>query len=175
MECKHIREHLFTDYFDGEMKEANKLELEQHLTQCKECKEFACAVQKTVVAPTEQMKRFKAPERLWTNFKISIEEESRENVVSGFIAKVQDLIFSHKPAFVFGTFACLVFMVLVLSPGRKQDNLVKVNSAQIREIIQHQSKERKLNAAEQVEYVAYLFDETNSFEEYGTSIEEYFL
>lgn len=173
MKCKECQEYILTDYIDNEFKKDIKQKMEDHFSMCHECKEFAVMARKAVVEPFEKSERVEPPEMVWENIKGEISEGNLENQVD-WLERFKKVLFP-RPAFAFATLACLLLMVLVLNPGKKQGNVVKKDVSQIQEFVKKYSEESQFNISEQVEYIVYLFDEQNGYEEYGTSIEEYFL
>jgi len=173
MKCKECQKYILTDYLDDELKKDIKQKIDDHLSTCQGCREFAVMTRKAVVEPFEKSERVEPPETIWENIKQEISEESL-GTRGDWLERFKE-IFLARPVFAYATLACIVLMVLVLNPARRQVNMVKEDVPQIQEFAKEYTDESGFNVSEQVEYVAYLFDEQNGSEEYGTSIEEYFL
>jgi len=160
MKCHECQEHILSGYLDNELNVDLKTAIDGHLSECNKCKEFAAIAQKAVVEPFKELQRETPPEAIWDNIKEEIEGERLEAGVD-WLGKLKELL-SPKPVFAIATIASLVLMVFVFAPGRRQGDLARTNGV-------------KVEHFENIDYVAGLLDEQNGSEEYGTSIEEYFL
>jgi len=178
MNCKKIQELILTDYVDGEMAEDKKILLDGHISECKKCREFLSLVKETTVAPLGNAKRDNLSEDvIWS--KIREEIHSEEDLVyeegPGFFERIRDMLFSPQPAFALGTFAVILLLVMTANFNRQQVQLVKNNQVQQVALIQNKSESTEDESFSQEEYLAYFFEENDSYEGYGTSLESYFL
>ncbi|MFC1666545.1 zf-HC2 domain-containing protein [Candidatus Omnitrophota bacterium] len=167
MKCKKVKNMILTDYSDKEIKATQKELIEEHLAQCRACREFASMVTKSVIGPFRKIETKEPLDSIWYRIKEKIEAETQQETrpypTHNLMDKLRNFIYIPKPIFAVAT-----AMVLVLCLGI----FTKFYSSK-QEIVNMQSRE-------QVEYLAYLFTE-NSYGsngenvDYNTAIEEYFL
>jgi len=77
MKCKRARDLILSDYIDGELKGSLRIELEQHLAGCGDCRRFKEIAEKKAAAPFRSSKTIEPPESVWQYIKESIQEEGR--------------------------------------------------------------------------------------------------
>lgn len=175
--CKKIQELILTDYLDGEINEAS---IDKHIASCEECRKFIAVVKKTTVEPLKNSKKdVLSQEIVWSKIQ---KEISKEKIYSNeyddapsFFEKIKESFFLPNPTLAIGSFAVLIFMILVLNFKGNQSQLVKINQSEggnfrKTRIIDVQSENSNLEL-----YLAYLIKQENDFKDYGTSLEEYFL
>jgi len=177
MNCKRIQELILTDYLDDEI---NKESIDQHVANCKECREFLALAKKVTIEPLKNAKKdHLSRDVIWSRIQDEIRKE--ENCANeyysepNFLEKLKNAMFLPKPVLALSAFAVLVVAVLVLNFSAKQLQLAKNIS-----IINHVSvteKKADIKSAEfdQEIYLAYFFNQSESSKNYGTSLEEYFL
>ncbi len=73
MNCEKAREIILTDYLDGELTDAGKAPILEHLRGCPACREFETRVKATAIAPFAQAPRVEPPARLWKDIRMAIE------------------------------------------------------------------------------------------------------
>lgn len=166
MKCKKIKELILTDYLDGQMDEEQKKQIEKHLASCVHCKEYELVTRKTVIEPFSNTERLNPPEIIWHKIKEQIEEKQQQELSSPFadlIRRIKSLLYVPKPALAVATIVIvsLITVTIIRLPSKNQE-IVKVSPE---------------NQVECVNYLISVFnqdslDENNDF---GTSIEEYFL
>ena len=161
MKCDKVRDLILTDYTDGQLSKEMTTEVDAHLAQCTECREFLRTVQKGAVAPFKEIKEEMPPEFVWYRIrdKITAQSESEMKDVyapAGFLRRLFSL---PKPVYAFAVIIILLSVFVV-----KQRVLILKQQRQ----------------AEYVEYYASLWQNNDlssidNGEGYGTLIEEYFL
>lgn len=174
MICERIQHLLLTDYFDGEAADEQKKLIEQHLSECPACQEFADLARNTAVTPFAGAPKPKLPqEKIWQNIKGKIEEDQESSTqaepIGDWWEKLKGLIAVPRPVLV-PAFAIVIVAaaVVVFSVTRQTSQIAKEETAQ-----------------EAAEYLVYLADDETGMlvmgaidddvEDYGTDIEEYFL
>jgi anti-sigma factor RsiW len=160
MNCHKIQELILTDYIDGEMKEPQKRQLEEHLLHCVRCQEYAAAAQKSVVEPFLDGKNFTPPASFWSRIEEEIRSRQLEKTESVF-DWWRGFQFAPRPVF-----AAAMGIILILFVGAI--NHVRINNQEARK------------GQDQIEYLAALIDTpgdiySNDENGFGTTIEEYFL
>lgn len=167
MKCKNIQDIILTDYLDGRMDAAQRVQLEEHLLRCSHCRAFAAVAQKTVVAPFATVTREKPPQKIWENISETIREERQKNgsLFTGFIEHVRALFIFPRTTFALASaFSIILIAVLfVKTPMYKNEKIFVANNGeqQIDEFVQTMSyTDITVNG------------ETAG---YGTVIEEYFM
>jgi len=173
MNCKEYQEIILTDYLDDQVSKENKQKIENHLSSCRECREFAVIAQKSVIEPFKMAERVTPPEAVWENIMEEMTEERSGNQVNWLEGLKKFL--APKPVFAYGALVCIVLIFIMQNSGVKQISHVENINSQTQEVVQKQMNEPQLEIFESIEFLATLFDENNGIEEYGTSIEEYFL
>jgi anti-sigma factor RsiW len=164
MKCKIVQEMLITEYFDGQMDEAQKVELENHLGCCLKCKDFAAVVDKSAMKMFKNSGKVEPPYSIWLKVK---EEIIARKEARGFSLAPFFNMFKNREYFPRAAFAAVLGVMLVIF----------INTGMM-------SRNKELAAAPDisghVEYVNYLLDSSadtavDSEKGYGTKIEEYFL
>jgi len=165
MQCKDIQEWIITDYLDEQMDEGQKKDIESHIGVCRECCKFARNAKETVIDPFEQTQDLSPSLKVWQNIKEAIEpkQETIEGPLTEFWEKARKLFPVPRPAF-----ALAVIVILGLTSVFSLSNKMGKNDI------------TQVSPQEEVEYLAYWIDETDSagLDEnggYGTALEEYFL
>ncbi len=166
MKCDKVQELILTDYLDGQVNEEQKANIEKHLAGCVHCKEYELAARETVITPFNNTERLSPPEATWDKIRSQIEKEQlqeRTNPFANLIRGIKSVLYIPKPAFAVATVA-IVLLVIVTVVKLPSDN---------RKIV-------KLSTEEQIECMDYLlgaFNEelTDGNNDFGTSMEEYFL
>lgn len=175
VKCKKIQELILTDYLDGEMED--KSLVEQHLASCVACKEFL-ALARQVVEPLENaQKSFLSQEEVWSRIQEEISAEEAFEPVDepefDLWERLISWVSSPRPVFAMSTFAVVIVSILVFSLNGPKVELAKKLPASQQEL--SQTKAIAILADSQEEYLAYLFNEDEEAEGYGTSMETYFL
>ncbi len=160
MNCKEIRGLVLTDYIDGELAAKDKEEVDRHLAECGNCREFYAYVQASVSQPFLNTDLIFSSDLIWERVKEQIEHE-RQRKTLGLVDRWEDLkarFFIPKPALGIAT---LLLLFLVAGAG----------------IGIHAGKE---NRQQRIDYLASLTvpmgdaaAATNP--DLGTAIEKYFL
>lgn len=167
MKCKRVKELILTDYLDGQANEEQKKNIEKHLASCGLCNEYELAVRETAFDPFINAERQNPPESAWHKIKEQIEEEQqRQGLTSPFadlIRRINPFVYVPKPALAVATIVIVLFVVIAI---------IKLPS-EISEVV-------KVDTDNQIECMNYLlgvFDQDSITEnnDFGTSIEEYFL
>jgi hypothetical protein len=164
MKCETAREWILSDYLDGQMSPEQKKAIETHLTGCIRCRDFEAAARKAVIEPFKGAARVSPPEALWHKIKERIkEEEGGKGRSLDLISRMKTFLYFPKPAFILTTAVMIFFLaVILIKMPPKNKEAVSVNSK------------------EQIEYMVDLVEGPNRLsmdwgEDYGTSMEEYFL
>ncbi|MCM8791293.1 MAG: zf-HC2 domain-containing protein [Candidatus Omnitrophica bacterium] len=77
MNCEQVRELLFADYIDGELKGGLRLEAEDHLRACSACRELAAQVAAGAKQPFESVRKEEAPAYLWERVRARVLSDKR--------------------------------------------------------------------------------------------------
>lgn len=164
MQCKIVQELIITEYFDGQMDAAQKIELEGHLGCCLKCKDFFALVDKSSMKQFGNSGKVEPPYSIW--FKVKEEILSRKET-RGFSFAYFLNIFKNSEYFPRAAFAAAlgVMLVLFINIGMKTENKEVLAESDI---------------SGHAEYVNHLLDPSavtavDSEKGYGTQIEEYFL
>ncbi len=76
MNCSHIQDLILTDYIDGEVSPEMKAQIEQHTSECAECRTFLFEALQTTIKPLSKAEKdFEAKEEVWQKIQTQIEEE----------------------------------------------------------------------------------------------------
>ena len=163
MNCKIVQELIITEYFDGQMFEARKIELEKHLGCCLKCKEFLAAVEDSSMEMFKNSGKVEPPYSLWLNIKDKIiaKQELKANLLVYFLNKFKNREYFPRAAF---AMALGVMLVIFINTGMNKDNKEIASS----------------DISGRAEYVNYLlgsfaYNSLDSDNGYGTDIEKYFL
>lgn len=166
MNCKKIQELILTDYLDEQMEQDQKKIIEDHLSSCVYCREFAEAAKTGIIDPLSNSEKVAPSEQVWLNIKESIEQEpAKKNLGSyeDFFRKLKDMIMPQRPAYALAG----VFVVILVTMTAIKINQPSQETA-VREIQQE---------SEAIKYIVEVIqdDELDENGDYGTAIEEYFL
>ncbi|MBF0505128.1 MAG: zf-HC2 domain-containing protein [Candidatus Omnitrophica bacterium] len=158
--CEYFKDLLLTDYIDGELAQKIKLELDNHLLVCPDCRVFAQEVKKRTVQPFYNVSAQPVPGVIWETVRERIAgKQEQYNPLEEFIRGLKNLFLLPKPVPV------LASVMLMFLAGSAALYTIQVN----------QTKEK-----DQGEFLVSLLDsngwgsqaDNNSF---GTPIEHYFL
>lgn len=154
MSCKMIRELIFTDYIDNEISDKDKIRLNIHFANCRECKEFSERVKNAVVEPFAGTKKMEPPEFIW--------HRVRETIVAKQEEKPSFVFSIPKPALAMSALMALVLIVMLATALR------------------FSNKQTGANKESQGEYSIYSLETPssallNNDAGFGTSIEDNFL
>jgi len=160
MQCEQCQQLILTDYLDGETNDTQNREIEEHLSRCPQCKEFAHNAKKITVEPFENMERLQPSPQVWVNIQEKINQpQEQPDVLAGFLDKVKELLSAPRPAFALATALAVILMIVTLVPNKG-----------------NQSNVARIDPVEQIEYMASLeIYEPDENGYYETDIEEYFL
>jgi anti-sigma factor RsiW len=165
MQCKQIQELILTDYLDKRMNREQRKQLEAHLTGCSHCKEFEAMARRTVIEPLKNAERVEPPEALWHQIKEQIEQQEQgdTNPFVDLIVRIKSFLHIPKPVFAAATIMAALLIAVVMIKSAPEKGEIP-----------------NLKLKEQIEYMAYLAEGSDQLsldqdEDYGTSIEEYFL
>lgn len=177
MNCKKAQELILTDYLDEEI---NKEQVDAHIASCKECREFLAVVKKITVEPLEQATKDNlSRDVIWTRIQDEIKTKESDaqgyNWDLGFLSRLKDIIFAPKPVFAMGTCAALIMMVLALNFNARQSQLPSNAQSSNPVIVAEKITDAQTKEIDQDIYLTYYFDQSESAQNYGTSLEEYFL
>ena len=164
MKCSNWQDLILTDYLDNQMNEEQTTLVEEHLSDCRECREFAANARKAVIEPFENAQRKEPSEVVWQNIKKAISEEQEEGEFVSLWERVKETIFIPKPALAFAAIAIVLVIGVLILGGYNHRLQIAKNAA-----LQDQSDD--------VDYVLdelAAYSEENNFDE-PTGIEEYFL
>ncbi len=160
MQCEQCQQFILTDYLDGETNDTQNREIEEHLSCCTQCKEFAQNAKKITVEPFENMERLQPSPQVWANIQEKINQpQEQPDVLAGFLDKVKELLSAPRSAFALATALAVILMIVTLVPNKG-----------------NQSNVARIDPVEQIEYMASLeIYEPDENGYYETDIEEYFL
>ena len=102
MKCKTIQDIILTDYLDEQIGNAQKQEIETHLSACPLCRKFETAARQTVIEPFKTAKRKETPAGVWDSIKKNIQEEKEmvaRNPMTAVFEKLNAFVPVSKPAF----------------------------------------------------------------------------
>jgi hypothetical protein len=167
MKCEDVKELILTDYLDGQLGKEQKTQIEKHLAICSECKEYELLTRAAVVEPFNDLEKHNPPEATWNKIREQIEEErpqyEPENSFADLILRIKEFLYIPKPAFVVTSILVLLLVgitVITLKPDNQK--VVQVNPE---------------SQIECINYLMTVFDQegANGNDDFGTSIEDYFL
>ena len=173
MRCERMKELVITDYSDGEISDALKREVEEHLRTCSACRQFKQEVQKTAIHPFKRVQELKPPASVWNQIKETIalkERKQLDGVFADLKGFIRHGILTRKPVGALATVVTVILIALVLArfPFRSTEvSVTRVNGV-------------NGYVEEQIEFLGSLDSgETDYYEEefmyLGTSIEDYLL
>jgi anti-sigma factor RsiW len=159
MNCKDCQELILTDYLDNELNKEERGEVDQHLSSCQACREFALNAQAAVMEPFDAAERPEPPESVWHNVKAAIREEQNTEGRISFLDNIKNLIVLPKPALAFA----MVVILIVMAKAMINFEQPKAETA----------KSGIEDITYAMEEIAYLSEDNNI--DQPTDIEEYFL
>jgi len=164
MKCHEWQDLILTDYLDDQMSKEQITQLEEHLTACLECREFAIDARKAVIEPFEHSQKAEPSEQVWQNIKEVISEEQESDGFVSLWDRFKGVVFIPKPAMAFTTVIIALLAVTVAFDHYNQ---------------QYQTTQQvaKQDQMENIDYVLdelAIYSEENNFYE-TTGIEDYFL
>lgn len=161
MNCERIQELILTDYLDDQMDKSQRKYLEEHLSSCPQCLEFAQAAKRSAFDPFVGADKPNPSESVWLNIQESIlaQQQGKGNVLVDFWERFKFSAPVPRPAFAFAAVITMVLAVGTLTEYRL-----------------HQ----KVSVKEQIEYLDSLANPSegisvNGGQGFGTSVEQYFL
>lgn len=165
-QCKKVKDLILTDYLDEQLNEDQKKIIEEHLSICVICREYELAARKTVIEPFNNVEKQNPPEAAWHKIKEQIKEEQRQGLTSSFadlIRRINPFAYALKPALAVVTIVIIIFVATAI---------IKLTS--------ENSEVVKVDPGKQIECINYLISvfsqgSMNGNNDFGTSIEEYFL
>ena len=167
MKCEYVKELILTDYLDGQLGKEQKAQIEEHLTTCRDCKEYELLTRAAVVEPFDNLEKHNPPEAAWNKIREQIEEEQplqeTTNSFADLIRKVKTFLYIPKPALVVTSMIVLFLVVItVIKLPTEDQNIATVNPE---------------SQIECINYLMSIFDQEtmNGNDDFGTSIEELFL
>ncbi len=156
MDCKKAQDLILTDYLDEQFGAGPKKVLEDHLSSCFHCREFASVAQKSIVNLFMNAEKVQPSHHVWRNIKETIEEEPAP------VASISLAYFWHmlKESYLFTRPAYALACILVIFITTMTWTRARMNR--------------------EIEYIEYLVDLTEDVSNnqnvgYGTAIEDYFL
>ncbi|MDP8266359.1 MAG: zf-HC2 domain-containing protein [Candidatus Aceula meridiana] len=158
MKCKQIKELVLTDYLDDQVSKEQKQSIEEHLTQCTACREFAAEAKEVLKNPFESVQPIKAPDHLWNKIEGAIEKHRQESLIQKAWDALSGTFAAHKPVFALSTVAATILLLVAV---------VKIPAWQTQT-----AANDYLN--EQFEYLVYSDDQTDVGLS-DTWVDEYFL
>jgi predicted anti-sigma-YlaC factor YlaD len=165
MNCKKAQELILTDYLDGQMDNKSNILLEEHMANCRTCKEFCATAKKVGDKLLAAVDRVNPPEFVWRRVKESIIVEQRKKAAfpAKFFEKIRYAFYIPNPALAFATIFALILVF-----------------GAITRLTVHDRAMLNVSGQEQAEYLDYSGDiiadvSANDEAGFGTSIEKYFL
>lgn len=161
MNCERIQDLILTDYLDDQMDKSQKKYLEEHLSSCPQCMEFARIAKKAAFEPFVNAEKLSPPGSVWSNIQGSIlaEQQGRTNFLVNLLDRFGWGSPIPRPAFAFAS-----VMIMVLLVGTLTEYKI------------HQ----RVSAKEQIEYLSSLTNPSetssgNGGQGFDTAVEQYFL
>ncbi|MFH0839845.1 MAG: anti-sigma factor [Candidatus Omnitrophota bacterium] len=159
MDCKNIQELLKSDYLDGELRPARKQLVREHLLKCPACRELLARL-KTQRGLIMSAKKEIPPERVWHNIRraITTERTGEESKLRSLLERLRERFFMPRPVFAVATaLAAIICVVFVAGAITRTRPFYAGNGEDIFTIY-------TLNG-----------ESSDSLNDFGTAIEEYFL
>ncbi len=166
MSCNRIQEFLLTDYIDGQMKDAPRLLVDEHLRYCHACNDFLIKVKREIVYPLTHASHTAPETSLWARIKEDIEAEQRqhikESLTPGFWKRLGATFHVPRPAFALASIVTMLFMI-----------------GSIGQLFLYTTP-LKINGGDQAAYIGSLIGDTSDLDmangkDSQTPIEKYFL
>ena len=164
MKCHDWQDLILTDYLDDQMSKEQTIQLEEHMSACRECREFVAHARKAVIEPFEHVQKTEPSEQIWQNIKEAISEERESEDFVSLWDRFKEIVFIPKPAMAFATvIIALLAATVTFDYYNQQFQTAKYIAIQ-----------------DQVDDVDYVLDELAVYSEENnfyeiTGIEEYFL
>ncbi|GAX60964.1 transmembrane transcriptional regulator [Candidatus Scalindua japonica] len=165
MKCEQVKELILTDYLDGQMEKVQKTQLEEHLTTCRDCREYNLLTRTAVVEPFYNIEKHNPPEATWNKIReqIYVEKPLQNNSIADLFNRAKKLFYFPKSAFAAATVIVLfaVAATVIKFPTENQEIGKGVSDNQV----------------ECINYLMSVFDEEliNGDDDLETSIEDFFL
>jgi len=150
MQCREVKKMLFTDYFDSQLSDAKKKDIEAHLSVCKSCEKLKTRLF-TQRAIFKREKNDFVPQIVWHNIVNNIEHKQTRFIFSDVLQKILFKLNMFKPA-IAGCLIVIIAVAVMISKRNVDNNIV---------------------AYALLDGVSF-FEETDSVD-FGSVIEEYFL
>ena len=117
MECKKVQDRLITEYVDKELSSDENAEVERHLTECPDCREFLGAVQRSSVVPFKEAGDMRPDNVVWQKIqeKIEAERARSENWFGKLADALIPLLRMPQPVFRTAFVTALILVVVVLA------------------------------------------------------------
>lgn len=156
MNCKKVQDLILTDYLDEQSGTELKNVLEDHLSSCFHCREFASVAQKSIIDPFMNAEKVQPADHVWRHIKERIEEEPAP-AASRSLAFFWNML---RESFLFTRTAYALAGILIIFFAAMSWNRTNMNR--------------------EIEHIEYLVDVTedvsnNQNAGYGTAMEDYFL
>jgi len=164
MKCREWQNLILTDYLDDQMSKEQAVQLEEHVSDCAECREFIAHARKSVIEPFECVEKAEPSEQVWQNIKEAINEGQEAEDYVSLWDRIREIIFIPKPAMAFATIV-VVFLAVTFTFDHYNQRFQTAKYAMIK------------SQADDIDYVLdelAIYSEENNFYEL-TGIEEYFL
>lgn len=114
MECDKIRDWLMTDYLDQELGSKKSSEVEKHLRECLDCREFSEAIWQQAVEPFKKVKPMTPDPAMWQRIHQTLESESRPLAwLAGLVEGANVFLRMLRPV-IQGAFAAALILILVV-------------------------------------------------------------
>jgi len=164
MNCKNIQKLIITDYIDNELDAKSQQNIEQHLSVCKACREFAETVRDTVKQPFEHEQYIQPPRSLWhaISERIVPEQVYEESLLTNIQHNLVHRLFTRRMTLAMVT--ALFALVITVGIFQRSANRKAMLEAYFTEQAAHYSYLQNANG----DYNGYRVN-------FGTALEEYFL
>ena len=112
MNCKRMQGLILTDYIDNQMDEKEKLSIEEHLSDCRSCRDFALNARKACVGSFANVEKVNPPEFVWRRVREGIitQQRKKENFALRFLEKIKYAFYIPNPAIAFATIVALMLV-----------------------------------------------------------------
>lgn len=164
MKCHDWQDLILTDYLDKQMSKEQMVLVEEHLSDCSQCREFAANARKAVVEPFKYAQKVEPSERVWHNIKAVIGEEEKVEEFVGLWGRIREIVFIPKPAMALAATVIVIMAVTFTFDHYNQQFQVTKRAVT-------QSEADDINYA--LDELAAYSGENGFYEQ--TGIEEYFL
>ena len=91
MNCKKIQDLILTDYLDDQISEKEKRPIEEHLSHCRFCRDFAAAARKVGAGLFTNLDKVGPPEFVWRRIRENIiaQQRKKETFAAKFFEKIK--------------------------------------------------------------------------------------